>query len=152
MQRLIILLIYTVFQRYILSFTAEPLEGLKKKNHVIYHRNKFFAVYIRSWQPVADCFLLGKWDKRNFHQKKKKKIWVLSTAHWIITPSLISTPWVLWAHLRLGDDSDSCTSVGGQPDLQDSLLTGTGTAVLAGCFPEASIDTRVLVWITGSRG
>lgn len=51
------------------------------------------------------------------------------------------------------DDSDSysCTSVGGQLDLQASLLTGTGTAVLAGCFPEASIDTQVLVWITGSQ-
>lgn len=154
MQRLLILLIYTVFQRYILSFTAEPLEGWKKIMWFL-HRIEFLAVSIYSWQPVAGCFLVGMWEKRNFHLKKRKKInWVASAALWIITPPLITHPWALCARLRLGDDGDSCpcTSVGGQPDLQDSLLTGTGTAVLAGCLPEASIDTRVLVWITGSRG
>lgn len=41
--------------------------------------------------------------------------------------------------------------MGGQLDLQASLLTGTGATVLAGCFPEASIDTQVLVWIAGSQ-
>lgn len=41
--------------------------------------------------------------------------------------------------------------MGGQLDLQAFLLTGTGAVVLAGCFPEASIDTKVLVWIAGSR-
>lgn len=41
--------------------------------------------------------------------------------------------------------------VGGRLDLQASLLTGIGAAVLAGCFPEAIIDTQVLVWIAGSQ-
>ncbi|KAK5874553.1 hypothetical protein PBY51_019489 [Eleginops maclovinus] len=31
------------------------------------------------------------------------------------------------------------------------LLTGPGAAVLAGCVPEARIDTRVLVWMAGSQ-
>ena len=63
-------------------------------------------------------------------------------------PSVIS----LWycARLQLGEVSSRGrrqwllpldNSVGGQLDLQASLLTGTGAAVLAGCFPEASIDT-----------
>lgn len=41
--------------------------------------------------------------------------------------------------------------MGGQLDLQASVLTGAGAVVLAGCFPEVSIDTQVLVWIAELR-
>lgn len=41
--------------------------------------------------------------------------------------------------------------MGGQLEVRASLLTRTGAVVLAGWFPEASIDTQVLVWIAGSR-
>lgn len=64
------------------------------------------------------CRPFPYWNVR--HKQLSQKIWVVSAAHWIIIPSLISHPWALCAHLRLGDDSDSCA-----PVWEDSLIFRT---------------------------
>lgn len=75
MQHLLILLIYTVFQRYILSFTATPLEEYKKERKSSVFFFFFFPpqnrkVFIYSWQPVAGCFLVGMWEKKELLLKE----------------------------------------------------------------------------------
>lgn len=158
MQHLLIWLIYTVFQHYILDITAKLFERKKKKIMLFSTKsnNEVIMVLVFTFLLTTCCSL------RLLLVRKKRtstKIRCLINCT-LNNTALINYPprHPLYASLTgwgvvSSDDRDCscCTSVGGQLDLQASLLTGTGTAVLAGCFPEASIDTQVLVWITGSQ-
>lgn len=159
MQHLLIWLIYTVFQHYILNITAKLFERKKKKKSCyspqnLITRSLWFWFFLSSWQPVAARSLILARKKRTSTKIRCLINCTLNNTAPINYPPLhpLYTSLTGWGVVSSDDsDSYSCTSVGGQLDLQASLLTGTGTAVLAGCFPEASIDTQVLVWITGSQ-
>lgn len=156
MQHLLIWLIYTVFQHDILDITAKLFERKKIMLFSTKSNNEVIMVLVFTFL-LTTCCSLCPILVRNKRTSTKIRCLINCTLN---NTALINYPPLhpLCASLAgwgvvSSDDSDSysCTSVGGQLDLQASLLTGTGTAVLDGCFPEASIDTQVLVWITGSQ-
>lgn len=82
MQRLLILLIYTVFQRYILSFTAEPLEGWKKKScdfstESNFSQFPFTLGNLLQAVSLLECEKEGTFTKRK--RKKKEKLGRISS-------------------------------------------------------------------------